>query len=190
MEEQNYTDLYGAKSVNYMKQKNIFNFFVWLIVWIACFALLRRFIVSQYDRVGTEQSIRSYTLLLARGFGCMIILSIMWWVGTCSEWLLLAGVRYKFEQRSQVYALIFEFFAIFSTLILSFSGKSGIDAKNGYFYPLHSLYILPAIFMCLMNLAPPVHVREVIFPQKRWGRGAVGVAAMLFAIILFMTDFL
>ena len=189
MVEHNLSDLYGAKSIHYMKQKNTFNFFVWIIALILCCALIQRFITDQYDRIGTEQSIQNYKLLLNQGLGCMIILSFVWWLGTSSEWLLLARVRNFFEQYSQVCALIFDFLAFLSSLILSFSGKSGIDAKNGHFYPLHSLYILPSVFVCLMNFAPPVHIREVIFPQKRWGRWSVVVITMLSATLLFIIDF-
>lgn len=190
MIEHNYPDLYGSQSVNYMKRKNVIYFLMWIIVLIVCFALIQRFITDQYDRIGTEQSIQDYILLLAKGFGCMLLLSIIWWLVTCIELLPFAPVRYIFEQHSQICALIFDILAVLFMLIISYSEKSGIDANNGHFYPLHSLYILPAIFVCLMNIAPPVHIREVIFPQMRWGRWIIGIIAVLFATGLFITDFL
>jgi len=185
----NSPELYGIESIRYMNRWNGISAGVWMIVLGSCFGCMQHLVAEQYDRVGTEQSIAAFQFLLTVGFLFVIGLSLLWWFITSVGWPQIARLRSLFERNSKICAAAFSFLAFLSTSFLGVIGEYSINATNGHVYPLRCPFILPAVFVCLMYIAPPIHMREVIFPGKRWVRLAPAAVAALVAAVLFVIDF-
>lgn len=186
----NSTELYGSKSIQYMESRNFFNMLIWAIAMGGCFTFMQHLITDQYNRIGVEQSIYNFKHLLMLELRGIIFLSLLWWFVTSIGGPQIARWRSFFEQNSCVCAIVFNFGAFLGTCFLMLIGKFGIETNNGYFQTLYCPFILPAVFVCLMYAVPPVHIREVIFPGKWWGRLLIAAVVALAAAVLFKIDFL
>lgn len=140
---------------------------VWAAVIAACCFVTWSKATEQYRLIGSVGSIRDFQSNILCGTCYIAALSILWWLGTTNELDQGAALRNFFEQYSSFCALVFDLLAIVGTwLIYNFCGDRGIYTPEGYFYPLHCIYMLPAAFICIMYAFPPVNVKEVILVGK------------------------
>lgn len=190
MPEYSLNNLYGGSIIQYMKLRNLTNVLIWVVVLGGGFVAIKYFVINQFTKIGTEQSIEAFEQLLLLDMVGIIILSVVWWFIINTDGVLIACWRSYFEQNSIICGIVFSVLAVFIPLVLSLIGEFGIKAINGHFYSLNCQFILPSIFIFLMFFAPPVQIQEMISPGRSWVRWVIAASAALAAAYLFKIDFL
>lgn len=180
-------DRYGIDSISYMKSQNRNRMIVWVVVLLVCILLIRM-IPMWYMEENNAESVNSFYQKIVEEGLYIGLLAILWWFLTTSRYEFCFGLHNYFERHSFAGALLFDVLAFLGLLFFIFGEGNRIHTDNNRYYFLRCPLILPAIFVCLMYIAPPINIQEVLLPKKIL-RFVVVALTVLLIIYALVTDF-
>lgn len=180
-------DRYGIDSISYMKSQNRNRMIVWGVVLLAC-VLLIQMIPMWYLEEYNVGSVDSFNRKIVEEGLYIGALAILWWFLTTSKYEFCFGLHNYFERHSFTGALLFNILAFLGLLVFISGEGNKIYTDNNRYYFLRCPLILPAMFVFLMYIAPPINIQEVLLPKKALRSVFVAVSTLLI-IYALVTDF-
>lgn len=166
----------SKNSIRWAQFRNFLRCLIWLFALSLCRFILQESVLAQYFQIGEPTSIEAYLHGLIWVWRYLTVLSLLWWFGAINNGTMAWGAKLRdtIERSSFLCSVIGSIIAFTGTAFAGqFVETGGIYATNHFYYPLGFIYILPAVFVCLMYALPPVSISKVILPANRFKIGTI-----------------